>query len=77
MRYPIFSAILLGLVCQTALGETLEDYSIKDLKKNNEWAEFPGVSHQSTGVSTIVNGHAFTRKGIVTRVRDTNLVMEA
>jgi len=46
-------------------------YFKKDLKKNNEWAEFLGVSHQSSGVSTIVNGRAFTSKGIVTRVRDT------
>jgi len=71
MRSLIFSALFLASAFQTAMGETLEDYSSKDLKKNNECAEFLGVSHQSSGVSTIVNGRAFTSKGIVTRVRDT------
>jgi hypothetical protein len=71
VRNFILSALLLASSFETALGEDLEDSSSKDLKRNNEWAEFLGVSHQSSGVSTIVNGRAFTSKGIVTRVRDT------
>ena len=71
MRMLLFSALILASALQTTLGESWEDYSSKDLKRNNEWAEFLGVSHQSAGVSTIVNGRAFTSRGIVTRVRDT------
>ena len=41
------------------------------LHAEDDWSEFLGVSHQSRGVTTIVNNTAFTSTGIVTKVRDT------
>lgn len=40
------------------------------LQAEDNWSEFLGVSHQSRGVTTIVNNTAFTSTGVVTKVRD-------
>jgi hypothetical protein len=41
------------------------------LQAEDNWSEFLGVSHQSRGLTTIVNNTAYTSTGIVTKVRDT------